>query len=142
MTKKTPVKTAGAKKKSKTTDSGNGKTAGVKKAVTLAVKSVSKAAAGKNGGTAKTTKNASKKQEIVQKAAVKAEMPQKKNKTVNAVVEAIQEPIQAGKAGDTVHANKVETPEYIIEMKRKLHHEIFEKCLEKKILHDMEYWDN
>ena len=39
-------------------------------------------------------------------------------------------------------ADEAAKQQAIMELKRKLHHEIFEKCLEKKILNDMDYWDN
>ena len=33
-------------------------------------------------------------------------------------------------------------PEHIVEIKRKMHREIFNKCLEKKMLQEMDIWDH
>lgn len=39
-------------------------------------------------------------------------------------------------------SNEAQSPEYILALKKKLHREIFEKCVEKKMLQDFEFWDN
>jgi hypothetical protein len=33
-------------------------------------------------------------------------------------------------------------PDYIIDLKRKLHREVFERCLEKKMLQDLDFWND
>jgi hypothetical protein len=73
------------------------------------------------------------------KNAVAAVSPKPKEKKINNKNNPTPgEPLATAVADQQTEEQK---NEYIIEMRRKLHREIFEKCLEKKMLQDMELWD-